>query len=230
MEKKININIISAYCKNYGIGFNNKMPWKFKSDLIKFKNLTIGNKNNAIIMGKNTWVSLNNQSLKNRDNLILSKSIVIDYLNNNNIIKSFDTYENLYKFLILKEYETVWIIGGESIYKLFFDLHYKNTLFYIDKIYITYINKIYQCDTFFPKLDSNKFKFISNEIHKDLNNSNNFITINDNDVKKTNINTNTNTNTNYNEKNDNDNDNDNDKDNDNLQNKYILFDILYESI
>ena len=123
MEKTININIISAYCKNNGIGFNNSMPWYFKSDLHKFKKLTTGNKNDAIVMGNNTWNSLNNKSLKYRDNLILSRTITIDYLDNNNITKSFDNIDKLYKFLLLKEYENIWIIGGESIYKLFFNLH-----------------------------------------------------------------------------------------------------------
>ena len=46
----MNINIIVAYCKNNGIGYNNNMPWKIKSDLQKFKSMTIGNNNNAIIM------------------------------------------------------------------------------------------------------------------------------------------------------------------------------------
>jgi dihydrofolate reductase len=212
METKININIISAYCKNNGIGFNNDMPWKFKSDLNKFKSLTTGNKNNAIIMGKNTWNSLNNKSLKYRDNLILSKSIVIDYLDNNNITKSFNTYETLYRFLILKEYDEIWIIGGESIYKQFFELHCKKYLFNINKIYITYINKLYNCDTFFPKIDPTIFKFISNEIHRDYNNLNKLISIN-------------------NDNNDNnDNKDNNDINNENLHSKYLLFDVLYESI
>lgn len=214
MEKTININIISAYCKNNGIGLNNTMPWHFKSDLNKFKILTTENKNNAIIMGKNTWNSLDSKSLKHRDNLILSKSLSIDYLDNNNITKSFNNIENLYKFLILKEYDTIWIIGGESIYKLFFNLHCSKYLFCIKQIHITYINKTYECDTFFPTIDYNKFKFISNEIHKDYNNNTN---------KLISVNNNINDNDNYNG-------NDNGNDNDNLQNKYILFDILYESI
>ena len=190
------------------------MPWHFKSDLNKFKILTTKNKNNAIIMGKNTWNSLDSKSLKHRDNLILSKSLSIDYLDNNNITKSFNNIENLYKFLILKEYDTIWIIGGESIYKLFFNLHCSKYLFCIKQIHITYINKTYECDTFFPTIDYNKFKFISNEIHKDYNNNTN---------KLISVNNNINDNDNYNG-------NDNGNDNDNLQNKYILFDILYESI
>ena len=58
------VNIIVVYEKNQGIGLNNSLPWKISSDLKKFKELTIGNKKNGIVMGKNTWLSLNNKSLQ----------------------------------------------------------------------------------------------------------------------------------------------------------------------
>ena len=48
------MNLIVAYCRNRGIGFQNKLPWKLSQDMNRFKNLTIGNGNNAVVMGKNT--------------------------------------------------------------------------------------------------------------------------------------------------------------------------------
>ena len=54
----MNYKLIVAYCSNKGIGFNNDLPWNIRSDLIKFSKLTKGNCNNAIVMGKNTWLSL----------------------------------------------------------------------------------------------------------------------------------------------------------------------------
>ena len=155
------INIIVAYCKNNGIGYNNNMPWKIKSDLLKFKSLTIGNNNNAIIMGKNTFLSLNSTPLVKRDNLILSSTLNIDNLNNNNITKSFKNIESLKDFISIKNYDTIWIIGGEKIYKLFLE----SNIFQINNIYVTYINNDYECDTFFPIIDTNKFNFISKSIH-----------------------------------------------------------------
>ena len=106
----MNINIIVAYCKNNGIGLNNSLPWKISSDLKKFKNLTIGNGNNAIIMGKNTWLSLNSSPLTKRDNLILSNTLDIDKTCNTNIVKSFKNIEELKDFIYLKSYSDVWII------------------------------------------------------------------------------------------------------------------------
>ena len=93
------VNIIVAYSTNKGIGKDNSLPWKIVSDLKKFKNLTTGNKNNAIIMGKNTYLSLNNRSLPNRDNLILSSSLRIDKIDeNNNITRSLKNEINLKEF------------------------------------------------------------------------------------------------------------------------------------
>ncbi len=65
----MHINGIVAVCKNGGIGLNNKLPWILKKDLQRFKKTTIGNGNNAISMGRNTWDSI--PSLNGRDHLIL---------------------------------------------------------------------------------------------------------------------------------------------------------------
>ena len=51
-------NIIVAKCNNNGIGINNTLPWNIPGDLKRFSKLTTGSGNNAIIMGKNTWLSL----------------------------------------------------------------------------------------------------------------------------------------------------------------------------
>tara|TARA_B100000424_G_C22932498_1_gene496019 strand:- start:759 stop:1307 length:549 start_codon:yes stop_codon:yes gene_type:complete len=166
----ININIIVAYCKNNGIGYENTLPWYVKSDLRKFKLKTIGNKNNAVIMGKNTYNSLKNKFLVDRDNLILSSSIQIDKIINNNLIKTFSNINILEKFIKEKNYDEIWVIGGEQIYKLFMQ---ENDLFKLNYIYVTFIDKDIKCDTFFPNIDYSNFKFISQEIHKNESNESN---------------------------------------------------------
>ena len=160
------INIIAAYCKNNGIGINNNLPWKYSSDLKKFKKLTIGNGNNAIIMGKNTWLSLNSTGLKNRDNLILSKSLLINNKidNSDNIVKTFQNLQLLLDFINKKNYDEIWIIGGEKIYDLFLN----NSILEIDYIYITYIYENYECNKYFPKINLNEYAFISKSIHNNI--------------------------------------------------------------
>tara|TARA_B100001093_G_scaffold433968_1_gene431215 strand:+ start:214 stop:807 length:594 start_codon:yes stop_codon:yes gene_type:complete len=167
----MNINIIVAHCKNNGIGFENKMPWHIKSDLKKFKKLTTGRGNNAIIMGRNTFESIN-KPLIGRDNLILSSTLNInekinteEKTDNNNIVKSFHNLTLLEDFLKFKNYDEIWVIGGMKIYELFLSQDITYNL-QVQNIYETYIDKEFNCDTFFPKINTEKFKFMSQEIQK----------------------------------------------------------------
>ena len=157
------------------------MPWHIKSDLKKFKDLTTDSGNNAIIMGKNTFESIlniNKNGLKNRDNLILSTTLEIDNINETNIIKSFKNIQNLENFIKNKNYDNIWIIGGEKIYDFFLNNYPENGLLNPKKIYITYINKEFECDSFFPKINTSQYKFISQEISIDINNNHDFSIIN----------------------------------------------------
>ena len=139
----MNYNIIVAICENNGIGYNNSLPWNIKEDLKIFSKLTKGNNNNAIIMGRNTFESLPNNFLPKRDNLILSSSIIIDEKREDNIIKTFDNIDSIIEFCNSKNYQQVWIIGGQLIYESFLR---KNI---VNKLFITKINKKYLCDKFF---------------------------------------------------------------------------------
>ena len=55
------INLIVACTTNYGIGYNNSLPWNIPEELKNFKTITTDvinkEKKNCIIMGKNTWYS-----------------------------------------------------------------------------------------------------------------------------------------------------------------------------
>ena len=155
------LNLIVAFCKNRGIGINNQLPWNIPNDLKRFSKLTKGvlskkNKEkeqsslkNALIMGKHTWLSLPKKPLPKRDHLILSKSLHIDSIDtsgNDELMKTFSSIDDCISFCKLKQYHKVWIIGGASIYNQFIE---KNL---IHNMYITYIDKEYPCDTFFPPL------------------------------------------------------------------------------
>ena len=144
------INGIVAMDKNKGIGLNNHLPWTLKKDLDRFQKMTIGSGNNAIIIGKNTWNSI--KFLKQRDHLILSTTLTLDYELNGRQIKSFSDITELIKFAESKNYDQVWVIGGSQIYKKFLDLNL------INNMYITMINEIYECDTFFPAFPNNYFQ------------------------------------------------------------------------
>ena len=155
--------LIVATCHNNGIGYRNNLPWSLKNDLHRFSKLTKGNYNNAVIMGKNTWISIPNKPLKHRTNLIISSTLDNTHYNNNNNnnIIIFKTIELCIDYCKDNKFDDIWVIGGEKIYKYFLE----NNL--INFLYITNINKKFICDTYFPIIDSNKWKLLTSEYVED---------------------------------------------------------------
>ena len=145
--------LIVAYCVNKGIGKTNTLPWNIRSDLIKFSQLTKGNGNNAVVMGKNTWLSIPKVPLPGRENLILSRTLkntdIPDSINRENV-KIFNNFEDLNMYCVEK-FEEIWIIGGSRIYQEFLDRDL------IKEMHITYIDSLFDCDTFFPDFDERKW-------------------------------------------------------------------------
>ncbi len=132
--------IIVAVDDNYGIGKNNNLPWRCKEDLRHFSKTTKGNGNNAVIMGRKTWDSLNHNPLPKRDNYILSRSF-LDIRNTSNKTFAFTDIDKLLHVCSNKNYDDIWIIGGSEIYTLFLK---KNM---VSEIHITNISGNYNCDT-----------------------------------------------------------------------------------
>ena len=72
-------------------------------------------------------------------------------INRNSIVT---TYNELY--------DEMWIIGGSQIYNMFVNENMKtNSNILIDEFCITYIDKHYECDTFFPRLENMNLYYIS---------------------------------------------------------------------
>jgi len=164
------ISLILACTFEGGIGYENNIPWNIKSDIIKFKNITLNtddnSKQNAIIMGKNTYESLPFKKLKNRINIVLSKNNRSKYLENDNII----TYENINEALYYcnnnENIEKIYIIGGGYIYNIFLNDYLNN----IDNIYLSIIKEKYTCNTFVTiKKIFEKFYFIKDKNYNEEN-------------------------------------------------------------
>lgn len=59
-------------------------------------------------------------------------------------------------------YDEVWIIGGAQIYNSFIsENNKKDNNILINEFCITYIDKYYECDTFFPKIENMNLYYIS---------------------------------------------------------------------
>ena len=106
----MDIHLIWAQDKNKGIGANGKLPWHIPEDLKNFKKIT---SDSIIIMGRKTWESLPIKPLPNRRNIVLSKT-------KNMKIENFNSYEECIAKLKLENVDKIFIIGGRSIYNLFY--------------------------------------------------------------------------------------------------------------
>ena len=125
--------------RNWGIGNGNKLLVSIPSDMKFFRQTTTGK---VVVMGRKTLESFpNGQPLKNRTNIVLTENP--DYRVKDAVIVH--SKEELLKTLEQYDTEDIYIIGGESIYRMM--------LPYCDTVLVTKIDRAFLADTFFPDLD-----------------------------------------------------------------------------
>ncbi|BDU51653.1 dihydrofolate reductase [Haliovirga abyssi] len=135
--------LVAAMSKNKIIGKNGKMPWDIKEDLKKFKEITL---NKTVVMGRITYESIG-RKLPQRENIILTRD------------KNYKKYgciiiHSFNEILEMSKTKDIYIIGGGNLYSYFIK--------FAEKIYLTYINKEYSGDTFFPEIKKDEWEEIEN--------------------------------------------------------------------
>lgn len=149
MEK--NIIIILASDEKNGIGKNGILPWRLKSDMAYFKEVTTTTlsekKINALIMGRKTWESIPEKfrPLPWRKNIVLSRTEFTDEWCHH----FFSLEEALANLEKDETIENIFIIGGAQIYNEVINKWLSNM------IYQTKIRGNFLCDTFFVWVPSN---------------------------------------------------------------------------
>ncbi len=139
-------SLIVAATKDGVIGKNGDLPWRIPSDLSYFKRMTMGKK---MIMGRRTFESLPGM-LKGRELIVLTRSEDYKVPDGVKLIHSLEDvldYENLD--------EEVFIIGGGEIFRKFIPK--------CNKLYITWVNRAFEGDTYFPLEMIEGFKEVSRE-------------------------------------------------------------------
>ncbi|WP_245201457.1 dihydrofolate reductase [Saonia flava] len=143
------VTMIAAAGENNALGKNNDLLWHLPDDFKRFKTLTTGH---YIIMGRKTFESFP-KPLPNRTHLIITRDKDYSTEHKNCIV-----VHSLAEAIKLAEKDkTPFIIGGGEIYKLGMD--------FSDKIELTRVHQSFEADTFFPKIDNNIWKLISEEYH-----------------------------------------------------------------
>ena len=150
--------IIVAVAENNVIGKDNKLIWKLPADMQFFKDKTIGH---CVITGRKNYESIPEKfrPLVGRTNIVITRqkdykapgAIIVDSINE--AIKTAKKINN----------SEIFIIGGAEIYK--------QSLPFVNKIYLTKINSTFDGDVFFPILgdewkEINRTKGLTDEKNK----------------------------------------------------------------
>ncbi|WP_120489705.1 dihydrofolate reductase [Bergeyella cardium] len=143
--------IIVAMGRNNAIGKGNQLLWHLPKDLKHFKELTSGH---PIIMGRKTYESIG-KPLPNRTNIVVSRKK--DWFQEGVLIVG--SLKEALKFA-KKIDENIFIIGGGKVYE--------QTINLADKLEITLVDAEIDGDTFFPKINPEKWiKVQETHHHKD---------------------------------------------------------------
>ena len=146
--------------KSHGLGFKNRLPWpKIKEDMDYFYSTTTMtndcNKMNSVIMGRNTWESIPEKfrPLPNRLNIVVTSNpdkiptIHRSQSTNDTPIIGVNSLDQALNHSYNTKYiENTFVIGGQKICE--------DAIQRMDcsKLFLTYINKEYESDVFFPKI------------------------------------------------------------------------------
>jgi len=129
---------IVAVAAHQVIGKGNKLPWHFSEDMKFFKQKTMGS---TVIMGRKTWESLG-KPLPGRVNFILSKTMAA--VSGQDSGQGSRVFRSLGEALGEVKTSEAFIIGGAELYR--------QTLPFVDGIFMTRIPGEYDGDAFYPAL------------------------------------------------------------------------------
>lgn len=131
------LRLIAAHDLNYGIGYENQLPWQLPADMAFFKAKTLGK---PILMGRKTFESIG-RPLPGRRNIVLTSKVM--KVSGIEIISDISQINDL-------NLQELMIIGGSSLYQYFLPI--------VDEMLITEVNAHTRADTYFPFYEKGSFK------------------------------------------------------------------------
>ena len=125
------------------IGNQGDLPWRLKSDMVRFKSLTEADGFNAVIMGRKTWDSLPDsfRPLPERVNIVMSRDI--GWAHDEAEVALY--HGRAIEIAYAEACDECWVIGGAQIYAMFLDR--------VDEIHVTTVHTSGSGDVKFPDWD-----------------------------------------------------------------------------
>lgn len=143
------VSAIVAISRNRVIGSDNQIPWYLPADMAFFKRTTMGH---FVIMGRLTFLSMG-RPLPKRSNVVVTRDL---FFTATGCLIAHSLEEALSLAQEAGETEA-FIIGGGQIYR--------ESMEYLDRIYLTEVDVAVEGDVFFPELKENEWEVIRSESH-----------------------------------------------------------------
>lgn len=141
------VSLLVAAAEKNEIGKNNQLLWHLPNDMKFFKNTTWGM---VVIMGRKTFESMG-KPLAGRMNIVITAQPGWKAANVTTANSLKDAIEKAKE----ASYKEIFIIGGGEIYK--------QSMTLADCIYLTRVHASFDADTFFPEINPEQWKQVSNE-------------------------------------------------------------------
>lgn len=145
--------LVVAVSENLVIGKDNNLIWHLPKDLAFFKKTTL---DGVVVMGRKNFESIPEKfrPLPKRTNVVVTRNK--DYTANGCMVlhSLSDVYAEF------RNEDRIYIIGGGQIYKQALDNDW------IDEMLISHVHASFEGDTFFPKIDMEKWRSMPIENHE----------------------------------------------------------------
>lgn len=148
VNPKPNLSIIVACAQNMAIGKDNDLLWHISDDLKRFKALTIGH---TVIMGRRTFDSLPKKPLPKRRNIVLTHDTAFHCEVPETATGTLEVAHSMAEVLrMVQGEEEAFIMGGGTLYR--------NFMPWVNNMYVTWVYRDFDADTYFPKIDASVFR------------------------------------------------------------------------
>jgi dihydrofolate reductase len=142
------ITLVAAASENNVIGKQNKLVWNLPNDTRFFKNTTWGM---PVIMGRNTFESLENKPLSGRFNIVITHNP--EKLQPKGMIKVAGSLDEALALAATTDAKEVFIVGGGKVYA--------ESLPRANKIVLTRVHTVVEGDAFFPAFSEAEWRLHS---------------------------------------------------------------------
>lgn len=148
------IVLVAAIGENNVIGREGQLPWRLKSDLRHFRQLTIGK---PVIMGRKTYESIG-KPLKDRTNIVLTRDLSV-VVPGGALATSLDAaLDYARKDAIRRGVDEIMIIGGSDVFAAMMPQ--------ADRLEITHVHATPEGDALFPPIDPAVWQKVAFAVHK----------------------------------------------------------------